>query len=146
MYADIMTEAVDDLNTGKPIELAKLSCSSFIYKRIETGQSENVSCKCGAMVKNGESLLKKNSKDIQIGCNDEAGNTKENLVNKGVSKEDRSAIGSYLIYLDDLSNLNVHDSYRFLLNICADRIFLRPNEMHYYVQQVECMLFVLDNE
>eukprot|EP00794_Sanderia_malayensis_P003597 gene3597-4104_t len=143
-YVDIMSCAVEDLEHG-PMKSSsgKPKPTSFVLRRLDNGDLENVFCHCKAKqrVEARDERHKVAVADIKSVFR----SSKKDELEGRFEKEDSKTSGSYIIYFDDLSGLNVHDSYRFLLSICAERILLTINEMHEHVCQVESMLFVLDD-
>ena len=145
-YCGIMNEAVKDLEHGKPKEYIKLSSSSFVYDRISRATATDVSCKCHekkmAAFSDSSINAKKrlNATEPKLDNNNKADAKESKLGQK--SKLSSRHSESYLIYLNDLSGLRVHDSYRFLLDVFSRRILIRPFELHEFVTYVETMLFV----
>lgn len=113
-YYGIMNEAVRELESGRPEQFRKLSSSSFVYDCISQAAGTDISCKCQKRNKLGSKTqaLSDHNKD------------------------------SYLIYLNDLSGLKVHDSYRFVLDVFSRRIEIKSVELHEFITYVETMLFV----
>ena len=122
-YAQMMKQAVSDLEGERPKEFQKLPPSSFVYDKVPIRERSDIgsdSCKCHWKTNQTEKMSNKDAK----------------------TKKAQEVEDSYLIYLNDFSGLNFHDSYKFLLGICSRRILLRPSEMHDYVTYVETLLFV----
>jgi len=132
-YYTIMKEAVADLEHGTPFEFRKLSSSSFVYEHIPRAEAIDISCRCH---RSNRSAAPSSKLDDII----ESGEMKNTIgLRADPSPKNKD---NYLIYLNDLSGLKVHDSYRFLLDIFARRIQIKEVELHDYVTYVETLLFV----
>ena len=132
-YYEIMKEAVRDLEQGKPKEFRKLSSSSFVYDSIPRADAIDTSCSCH------RNKLSAVSRSKSRGNNGSAmiGTALGERLEPSSKKTD-----TYLIYLNDLSGLKAHDSYKFLLDVFSRRILLKSVELHEFVTYVESMLFV----
>ena len=130
-YYEIMKEAVRDLEQGTPKEFRKLSSSSFVYDNIPRADTVDTSCKCHRNKLSAVARSKSHDGSAMAGA--ALGER-----NESSSKE----TDTYLIYLNDLSGLKVHNSYKFLLDVFSRRILLRSAELHDFVTYVETMLFV----
>ena len=132
-YYRIMKEAVVDLEEGKAKEFIKLSPCSFVYDHIPRVEAIDASCNCRQ--RSGSIVLSSGSNE----------NSSCTMAGKGLGQgsEPRSKTrDTYSIYLNDISGLKVHDSYRYLLDVFSRRILIRPVELQEFVTYVETMLFV----
>lgn len=121
-YYGIMSEAVRELENGKEKEFRKLSSTSFVYDHISKEESTDISCKC-----------RKKRQDTVT----QRGSESDDGIDVVVPDND-----SYLVYLNDLSGLKVHDCYGFLLDVVSRRLNIKSVELQEFVAYVETMLFV----
>ena len=149
-YSSIMHDALNDLEKGNVKEATMLRSSSFVYEHFgEKNLVKNSFCQCKVeRSSQAESMEVFDAIHKGVGVNaDEMveGNDADQIEEGDDAdqiEEGDNDLASYLIYCNDLSGLKAHDSYKFLISVCAERILVRSSEMHEFVTFVESMLFV----